>query len=710
MTIKTLTFFPIAFFAAYTAFAQHDHAGHDHDDSVEFNCGKNHMTEVFFEANPGAREEAEQARKALEKFTAEFEESEIRSGQTLVVPVVFHVVHAGGVENISDAQVASAIDALNEDFSASNPELSSVQSAFQGIIGDVNIEFRKARKDPEGNCTNGIVRTQSNQTFDGGFGLLSVSPQWPRNRYLNVYVCAAIEGNTIGFTLIPSSVNGTQGASVDAIYITHSYVGRIGTSNQQRSHTLSHEVGHWINLEHLWGPTNNPGDPNSCNTDDGVADTPNTIGWTSCNLTGATCGSLDNVENMMEYSGCSKHFTAGQSTRMRAALNSSIAQRNQLTTPSNLAFTGVDQPDELCLADFVIVGGGGAVCPGQNVVFNDISYNGVTSRSWSFEGGDPSTSTEQNPTVTFSQPGTYNVTLTVSNPLGEMSVTKEEIVTVIPEGQNALPYHEDFESFGGVLHMQENWVVTNPDGDLTRQWEVTGNAGYSGSRSVRVRGRYNTNGAEEHLETPTIDLSSVSENAVFTFKYAHARRNVNSNDRLAVSVSRNCGALWNTFVTIGMNDLPTVSGNVAGEFTPSGPDDWTEVSVPNIISVMLNHEFKARFEFISLLGNNIYLDDIHIYDPMTLSTDEEISVADGMNIYPNPTTDQFTLEYQVAAPGRVTAEVIDISGRVLDALFSADRSSGKYIATYNVNHLAPGVYFIRLTANDQGAVKKLVVQ
>ncbi len=694
----------ILFFFFFFAVEAQEHHHHDHD----FNCGKNAMTEAFFEAYPEEREGAREAAKALEEFTEAYAETGDRS-QTLVVPVVFHIIHAGGVENISDAQVQSAIDVLNEDFSASNPEIGSVQAPFQSVIGNANIEFRLARKDPDGNCTNGIVRAQSVQTFDGGFGLLNISQQWPRNRYMNVYVCAAIEGNTIGFTLIPSQVNGSQGSGVDAIYITHSYVGRIGTSNPTRSHTISHEVGHWINLEHPWGPTNSPGEPSNCNFDDGVADTPNTIGWTTCNLQGATCGSLDNVENFMDYSYCHKNFTAGQAVRMRAALNSSIAQRNQLTTNSNLTLTGVNQPDQICLADFTVSGGGGAVCPGDEVVFNDISYNGVTQRTWSFEGGTPSTSSAANPVVTYDAPGTYDVSLTVSNALGEESVTKESLVVVVPAGENAIPYFESFESFSGELNMQNNWVVSNPDGDMTRQWEMANGTGYSGNRSVRVRGRFNANGAVEYLETPTIDLSSVSQNATFTFKYAHARRNSSSNDRLEVSVTRNCGALWNTFVVKTMNDLPTVSGNVSGEFVPSGPGDWEEVSVPNIVSILLNPEFKARFEFTSLLGNNIYIDDINIFDPLTVSA-EEVTFDAGMKIFPNPATNQFTLEYSVGTPDRVTAELIDLSGRVLDVLFSAQRSSGKYIAAYDVSHLTPGVYLIRMSSERDAAVKKLIVQ
>lgn len=698
----------ISFFFLFAPVLTAQEHSHDHNHDLEFNCGKNKMTEAFFEAYPEERAGARRAAEALEAFTEEYAATGDRS-QTLVVPVVFHIIHAGGTENISNAQVESAIEVLNEDYSASNPEVGDVQAPFQNIVGNADIEFRLARKDPDGNCTNGILRAQSNATFDGGFSLLNVSQQWPRNRYMNVYVCAAIEGNTIAFTLIPSQVNGGQGSGVDAIYITHSYLGRIGTSNPARSHTISHEVGHWLNLEHPWGPTNSPGEPSNCQYDDGVADTPETIGWTTCNLQGATCGSLDNVENFMDYSYCHKNFTAGQAVRMRAALNSSIAQRNQLTTGSNLTFTGVNQPEEICLADFAVSGGGGAVCPGNEVTFTDISYNGVTDRSWSFEGGSPATSSALNPVVTYDTPGTYDVSLTVSNATGEESVTKEAVVVVIPEGENAIPFVESFESFSGDLHMQENWVVSNPDGNMTRQWEIASGTGYSGSKSVRVRGRFNANGAVEYLETPTIDLSSVSESAVFTFKYAHARRNASSNDRLAVSVTRNCGTLWNTFVVKTIDELPTVSGNVSGEFVPSGPGDWEEVSVPNIISILLNPEFKARFEFTSLVGNNIYIDDINIFDPLTVSSDE-VTLDAGMKIFPNPAVGQFTLEYAVAAPGRMTAEVIDLSGRVLDVLFTAQRSAGKYIAAYDVSHLTPGVYFIRMASEHDAAVKKLIVQ
>ena len=676
-------------------------------DPGHMTCAKEEMTEKFFDENPGTREAAMKARAEAAIHTADYE-AKGGSGQTLFIPVVFHIIHSNGDENISNAQIHSAIEVLNEDFNASTPNIQNVVPAFSGVVGDVDVQFRLAQKDPNGDCTNGIIRTISASTFSGGTNLTSASPIWPRNRYLNVYICANIGDGVAGFTFIPADVNGAIGAGVDAIYITHPYVGRIGTGNPTRSHALSHEVGHWLNLEHTWGVTNQPGVPSNCNQDDGVSDTPNTIGWTTCNLSGNTCNSLDNVENFMDYAYCYKMFTAGQSSRMRAALASSLAQRNQLSTPSNLQFTGITEPAEICEADFTVVGSP-SICPGMELEFQDLSFNGVTNWSWSFQGGSPASSNEANPTVTYNQPGNYDVSLSVSNPNGSMQVTKQALVRVLPTGDYELPLLESFEEmteFGG----DNNWEVINPDGDETREWEITSNAAYSGSNSAFVMGRFNSNGAIEVLETPTFKLSDVSESAEFTFKYAHARRNNNSDDRLRVFVSRNCGEFWNLRVTLNMADLPTVPGNVSGAFVPSGQDDWETVSIPNIMSIFLTDEFRVRFEFTSFVGNNIFIDDINVFDPLTVSTEDQ-DFADGVNLYPNPSgRGPVSLEYNLFESGRVRAELIDLSGRTLDLLFDADRAAGRYISQYDVSHLAPGVYFVRLNTEGSAVVKKLIVQ
>ena len=172
-----------------------------------------------------------------------------------------------------------------------------------------------------------------------------------RNKYLNVWVCEEASG-AAGYAYLPGSVNNFGNSWLDGIVIQNSYTGSIGTSNTFRSRTLTHEVGHWLNLRHLWGGSNTPGEPDNCDMDDNVADTPWTMGWTSCNLEGESCGSLDNVQNFLEYSYCGRMFTEGQKTRMRTAALSSVAQRNQLSTTSNLIATGVEGDPLLCISQF----------------------------------------------------------------------------------------------------------------------------------------------------------------------------------------------------------------------------------------------------------------------------------------------------------------------------------------------------------------------
>ena len=141
----------------------------------------------------------------------------------------------------------------------------------------------------------------------------------------------------------------------NGIWLRHDYCGSIGTGSLYRSRTFIHEVGHWLNLPHTWGSSNEPGIASNCTMDDGVSDTPNTIGSTWCNYNETTCGSRSNIENHMEYSSCRKMFTVGQKARMRTALLSSVGGRNNLITAQNQAATGIDVAPPFCSADFFLI-------------------------------------------------------------------------------------------------------------------------------------------------------------------------------------------------------------------------------------------------------------------------------------------------------------------------------------------------------------------
>ena len=282
------------------------------------------------------------AEKHLDAFTQKYTAWEKQEGSRAaeydyIIPVVFHILHQNGEENITNKEVHDAMRILNEDFKLENFDTSITIPAFQNAMGDARIEFRLARKDPNGNPTNGIDRINTSLTNNAGEG--SKLNVWPRNTYLNIWIVKSIASGAAGYTFLPSGAH--RNPNRDGIILLYNYVASIRTGTPGRSRALTHEIGHWLNLPHPWGGTNNPGLASNCSDDDGVFDTPNTVGWRSCNLSGTTCGSLDNVQNFMDYSYCSTMFTRGQVSRMRAAVNTWVAERNALVSQANNLKAGV---------------------------------------------------------------------------------------------------------------------------------------------------------------------------------------------------------------------------------------------------------------------------------------------------------------------------------------------------------------------------------
>lgn len=251
-----------------------------------FNCGSDEKRMELINKYPDILKKEQE----LEKFTQEFiknKKNNKSSNQTYVIPVVFHVLHEYGSENISDAQIFDAIRILNEDYSKSNADTSLVIPDFDTLIGKPNIEFRLAQIDAFGNCTNGIDRVYSHLTNNADND--SKIQIWDRTKYLNIWVVKSIGDTpgTAGYAQFPGSVDNQFGVYIDGIVVLHNHIGSIGTSNSYNSRTLTHEVGHWINLAHPWGFNNDPGVV--CG-DDGVHDTPETKGSTNCsNLYKAEC-------------------------------------------------------------------------------------------------------------------------------------------------------------------------------------------------------------------------------------------------------------------------------------------------------------------------------------------------------------------------------------------------------------------------------------
>lgn len=621
--------------------------------------------------------------------------------EIFIIPMVFHVIHNGGNENITDEQIYSAVDALNDDFRLLNEDIVNVPDAFIDIASDIEIEFRLAQRDPEGLCTKGINRIQSSLTYEGDSEMKSLI-NWPRDMYLNIWVCAEA-GDAAGYTFYPGSVDGPWMADEDGIVIRSDYTGTIGTSTTQRSTTLTHECGHWLNLRHTWGNSNSPGSEANCDMDDNVDDTPNTTGTLGgCDMTKVTCGSLDNVNNYMEYTSCKFMFTEGQRTRMRAAIQSSTAERNELWQESNLINTGVFEDNDLvCKAEFYV--NRSNICVSDTIEFEDDSFHGITEWSWDFgdgtviEGADPEI--HQNPQHAYAEPGFYNVTLTVGDGTDSASQTKEDFIQVYqPDALDDLLV----EGFENDID-DETWTQINFDEDDVT-WELTNTASYSGETSMRLRNRFvDIFDATDEFITATFDFSE-QEEIIINYKWAFALKSDNTDDRFIVSTSSNCGFTWTIReVHRGQTDLPTAPDH-DNNFVPDGLDEWTEETIVIDDSLHLTDNFRVRFEFNGRGGNNFYLDDINIGNEIELGIDD-LSLDQFISVFPNPAQDQFQVIIEKAGVEKLDVRLMDVSGRIV----LQSQEQGKSF-TIPRNDISSGYYMLHVQQGANQYMKKILFE
>lgn len=242
---------------------------------------------------------------------------------TVTVPVVVHVVYGTPVQNISDAQIQSQIDVLNIDYRARNPDRTKVPAVWSGLVADANVQFTLATTDPEGSPTNGITRTQTTvSSFSTNEGVKSAATggadPWPSNKYLNMWVCN-LGGGLLGYAQFPGGPPPTDGVA-----ILYTAFGTIGTATApfNLGRTATHEIGHWLDLIHIWG------DKLDCTGTDLVTDTPNqqAPNYGKPTFPHLSCGNGPNGDMFMNYmdyvdDDSMVMFTQGQIVRVRATLD-----------------------------------------------------------------------------------------------------------------------------------------------------------------------------------------------------------------------------------------------------------------------------------------------------------------------------------------------------------------------------------------------------
>lgn len=393
------------------------------------------------------------------------------------IPVVVHVIHNPSNsnspdENVADSYIYDMLTTLNEDFRRLNSDASQTRSIFTSVAADSEIEFCLASKDPNGVTTTGITRTSTSEGYfhpdtetnkmksDATGGKTG----WPSTDYLNIWICNIsnyANSGTAGYAYLPTP--GMHGSSIDGLVIDF----KLGIYYGGR--TTTHEIGHYLGLQHTWGSN-----PPSCNNDDGFADTPNSSSENyGCNYNSNTCsgGNVDQIENYMSYANCQNMYSTDQAAYMNSVLSN--------TRSSLLSSTGCEptsSPSADFTADKTTVQAGGYVS------FSDLTTGVPTTWSWNFGGGGtPNTSTDKDPTIQFNTIGTYTVSLTVTNTLGSDTETKTAYINVTaPSGCDTINW--SVLTTNPLYYYIMDWVApydsgtitgTNTYGDLSKAQLIT---------------------------------------------------------------------------------------------------------------------------------------------------------------------------------------------------------------------------------------------
>ncbi len=607
-----------------------------------------------------------------------------------VIPVVVHVLHTGGTENISDAQIQSQITIMNEDYG----KLPGTLGDGSGV--DTKVRFCLAKIDPNGKCTNGIVRINTplanHQTYQRA--QLKQLSFWDNTRYMNIYIVKTINGGVLGYSSFPGGP-----ADEDGMVMKHSVFGKIGTASGSLGRTASHEIGHWFGLYHTFN--------NGCGTDlcldgDYVCDTPPQASPSFNCSTLNTCNNdfpdvNDQKENYMNYTNdaCKNMFTQGQKDRIQATLTTI---RTNIWSEANLISTGCDSayvapPSCPVVADFVTLTQ--IICFGNNVRFMDISLNDATSWQWAFPGGLPTSSIVENPTITYSTIGNYDVQLIVSNGTSTDTLLMPNYISVSNPGVgDPIPFAEDFDS--GIFPPQ-NIVINNPDGGVT--WGLDSAASVSGNYSVKIDNYINTNyGSADEIILPYFDLSSLTS-PVMTFKWAYAKSDPSFTDELIVLLSTDCGSNFTQIFYKSNTALATGPTQT----TPFIPDStqWRDATIS------LNSYSSAQYVRIKIVnitdgGNNLYIDDINITGVTGIET---LNISQPLfEMMPNPAKNLVNFRLNQPVVNGVQVLLYNSIGKEVASMKIGQRNN-----QLNISHLSGGIYFVKLTNGDVIETKKLMI-
>ncbi len=579
----------------------------------------------------------------------------VNKGTVVVtIPVVVHVVYNTSSQNISDAQINSQIAILNQDFRKLNADISIVPSAFSGLAADCEIQFCLAQRDPNGNATNGIVRKSTTVTsFSSNDNIKrnanGGSDPWNTSAYLNIWV-GNLSGGLLGYAQFPGG-----SAATDGVVILYTAFGNTGVAAApfNKGRTATHEIGHWLNLRHIWGDA-------TCGNDQ-VSDTPTqqTANYGCPSFPHVTCSNGPNGDMFMNYmdytdDACMVMFSAGQKTRMLASLNTTRASLlsslgcvppsgTTCATPSGLNATGINTT--AATLNWLSVSG---------ALSYNIQYRVSGTTTW-----NNSTAATNSKAISGLSAGT----------------TYEYQVQTVCTGQNS--------------SYSSSATFTTASASCTDSYE--GNNSKAKAKTIPVNSnisaKINTNTDKDWFKFTTV-AGSTNVNVVldllpadYDMKLYNAAGSLlttsQSGGTAAESIIRNSTSASSYFIQVyGYNGAYNTASCYRLRINTSG-------------SPFRNSDLSEYVE-----GNfNV----------------EKMSGIDGLNLFPNPANTSISLQFFNPQDAMLNAEVLDVTGRlVLTNRISA--TEGFNTTEISTVELKDGIYFLRLSTGSKAEVRKFMIK
>lgn len=631
-----------------TVFAQHDHR----------TCGSAEHFEQMKDADP----QFETKQNAIERFTEEYVASGKTNRAVITIPVVFHVVHNGDAlgsgENISDVYINAQLQQLNDDFRKLNSDRNLVPSAFSALHADTEIQFCLATRKPDGTATTGINRMNGGNTswtMNQIESNLKPSTIWNRDKYLNIWtvVFGGNDAGTLGYAQFPGGA-----ANTDGVVFLYSSIGSVATPNPAggnygKGRTGTHEIGHWLNLRHIWGD-------GTCATDY-VSDTPthNTANYGCPTYPHAsTCSGAptEMTMNYMDYTddACMYMFTAGQKARMQAVLATggarvSLATSDGCTAPS----------------------GGGTTCGTPSGLSSTSITTTSATVSWAAVSGASS----------------YNIQYKASSASAWTTTTS----TTTSKGLSGL-------TAGTVYNYQVQAVCTGGSSAYSSAASFTTTSSGGGTTCTDTYEANNTQATAKTISTTAITATIGTSTDVDWYKFttttAASRVKVELYNLPAdydVKLYRS-----STLVGTGQNTGTTselITYNTTKAYTyyvyVYGYSGATSASCYNLKVTTSNTNFRDMAGVEEL--------EVERVSDMPFS------------VMPNPTQGEARLAFNLEKDEAVDVTVMNSVG---SAVFNTSQylTKGQNQVTLNFNDMPNGIYFVRASTGDKSSTQRIVLQ